>query len=57
MTPKQADNLIRIGKPVLLRHTPTGDQGTILIIRRDRWNLYGSNGEVVDRKDLEVVSE
>lgn len=55
MTPRQADKIIREGKPILLRYTPTGEQAIILIVRRDRWNLYGSDGELLDRKDCEVV--
>jgi hypothetical protein len=62
MTPRQADKIIKAGKPVRLRHK-LGEESTLLVTHRDRWNLYGQyvGGEydgrffTVDRGDMDLA--
>lgn len=53
MTPRQADRIIRAGRPVAVR--TMGETFTALFISRDRWNLYTDHGAVFDRGELELV--
>lgn len=57
MTPRQADKLIASGKPVTLFnrfHNETIQE--IVLIRRDRRNVYGADGQKFDRGELELAS-
>ncbi len=55
MTPRQADAIIKKGKPVTV-HAPISDETFVAtFIRRDRWSIYSSIGGVFDRGDLVIV--
>jgi hypothetical protein len=56
MTPRQADKLIKDGKPVTVRNTFYDETFTAVFVRRDRWNVYTEDG-CYDRGELELVSE
>ena len=56
MTTKQADQLIRAGKPIKVRDTFYQITFTFLPVSRDRWNIRGSEGQVFDRGQLQLVA-
>ena len=57
MTPRQADKLIKAGKPVTLHNAFYDETMTdVVIVRRDRWNIYLADGAVMDRGDCEVIA-
>lgn len=55
MSPKQADQLIRAGQPVTLTNTHFNETFTVVLVRRDRWNVYTDTGATLDRGELEVT--
>ena len=55
MTPRQADQLIKSGKPVTVHNATYGETFTITIVRRDRYNVYTDTGGVFDRVELQVI--
>jgi hypothetical protein len=55
MTPKQADGLIKSGKPVTVFNIVYKESLTITITGRNRWDIYTSDGGVMDRGDLEIL--
>ena len=57
MTPRKADQIIKKGKPVTVHNAIYNETFTRLFIRRDRRNIYSSDGGVFDRSDLEVIKE
>lgn len=56
MTPKQADKLIKAGKPVTVRSKHWGDEFTTTFFKHDRWYIYSEHGEFV-LQDLEIVNQ
>ena len=56
MTPRQADQLIKNGKPVRVHNATYGETFTILLVKRDRYNVYTDTGGVFDRAELQVVN-
>lgn len=55
MTPRQADKIIKAGKPVTVE-TPLADEPhVVLLVSRDRWNVTGLGGGVFDRGDMKLV--
>jgi hypothetical protein len=59
MTTKQADKAIESGKYVRVCWPKYGpfEVSEIRIIRRDRFNIYTSDGAMYDRKDTELVTK
>ena len=57
MTPRAADKAIRAGLPVTLRNNFYGDgvAFTVILVSRDRWNVYTADGEKYDRGELEII--
>jgi len=57
MTPRQADKLIAGKTPVTLHNTHFNETfGPVIIIGRDRWNVFTTDGGTYDRGELEVVA-
>ena len=58
MTPRQADKLIKAGKPVALynTHWRTTLKTEVIIVSRDRWSLTTKCGQVFDRGELQIVT-
>lgn len=56
MTTNQADKLIKSGKPVTLYNKVYDETFTVTLVRRDRYNVYGDEGQVFNRPDLELRS-
>jgi len=54
MTPKQADKIIKAGKPVTVR-TKYNETFTDTFISRDRWLIRSATG-TYDRGDLELIT-
>lgn len=54
MSPKQADKLIADGKPVKLYNKAYDETFTATLFWRDRFNVYGNEGQVFDRSELEL---
>jgi hypothetical protein len=55
MTTKQADKAIKSGNPVTLRSEFYHECIELVIVRRDKHNIYGDKGQVIDRSDVELV--
>ena len=56
MTTKQADKLILSGQAAIVRWPHYGPEtASIRIIRRDRWDLYCTDGAIYDRGETELV--
>ena len=56
MTTRQADKLIKDGKPVTLHNSFYGETFTVTLASRDRWNVRTTCGAVLDRGELEIVT-
>jgi hypothetical protein len=56
ITPKQADKIIAAGKPVTVRHIPSGDVFTKTFVARDRRCIESSDNGKFERDDLEQVT-
>ena len=56
MTPQQADKLIAEGKPVTVHNTVYDETFTVTLFWRDRFNVYGTEGQVFDRAELELAA-
>lgn len=57
MSPRQADAIIKAGKPVTVHNAGFGETFTAIFVKRDRWNIYSSDGGKFDRGELEIVSQ
>ena len=57
MTPREADRLIKAGKPVKLYDKRYRECVVVTIVCRDRWNIYtaSASGGKYDRGEMEVV--
>ena len=57
MTTKQADKLIAAGKPVTLYNRLHNETiRDLTLVRRDRWHVYGAEGQKFDRGELDLTS-
>ena len=57
MSPREADKIIKAGKPVRCMDTFFKQEMTLLFVARDRWNIFTDTGGVYDRGELEVLPE
>jgi len=58
MTTRDADNAIKSGAPVRVCWPKYGpDQADIIIVRRDRWNLYTADGQKFDRGEVQLIQQ
>ena len=57
MTTRQADKLIKDGKPVTIHNTFYCETATVTLVSRDRWNVRTECGMVLDRGELEIIQE
>jgi hypothetical protein len=57
MTPRQADQLIKSGKPVTVHGAQFNETFTATFIKRDRYSIYTSTGGIFDRGDLVIVKK
>ena len=55
MTPRQADQIIKLNKPVTVHNTNYNETFTVTFIKRDRFNIHTSTGGVFDRSELVIV--
>lgn len=56
ITPRQADKLIKSGKPIRVLGRLDGDQAyELTFVGRDRWHVYTQDGGKYDRTDLTVM--
>ena len=55
MKTKQADKLIKAGKPVTVRNTHFDETFTTTFISRDRYTITAADGGLFERDELEVV--
>ena len=55
MSPKQADKIIKAGKPTTVHDTFRNETFTKTFISRDRWDIFSSDGGVFDRGELDVI--
>ena len=56
MTSRQADKIIRKGKPVQVHSQEYEETFTALFVNRTRWSITTSDGGIFDRGDL-VIEE
>jgi len=56
MTGRQADKIIKAGKPVTVHNAIYNETFTTLFTERDRYNIYSVNGHIYDRVELQIVS-
>ena len=60
MTPRQADRIIKAGRPITIKNSASFDGVmSFTFTHRDRWHIYTTHkGEEIsfDRSDVEVVS-
>lgn len=54
MKPAEADKIIKIGKNVTVYSEHFHERFTRTFIKRDRWNIVSSRGEIFDRGDLKI---
>ncbi len=55
MTPRQADAIIKKGKPVTVYGRNFNETFVATFIRRDRYSIYTNTGGVFDRGDLDII--
>jgi hypothetical protein len=56
MTPRQADKIISLAKPVRVRNDRWQEEFTATFVRRDRRNIYSADGGAFDRSELRIVN-
>jgi len=54
MTTKQADRAIKSGEPIAVEWPDFRSHATIVIVRRDRHNIYTADGGKYDRADTVI---
>jgi len=57
MTPRQADQIIKLNKPATVHNTFYNETFTATFIKKDRWNIHTSTGGVFDRGELIIVKK
>jgi hypothetical protein len=57
MSPKEADKVIKAGKPITVYNDYFRETITFIPVSRDRWNIIGSKGEKFDRGELKILKE
>lgn len=55
MTPREADKIIKAGKPVMVTTHLDHEPQEITLVSRDRWNVRSATGGVFDRGDMKLV--
>lgn len=55
MNTREADKIIKAGKPVTVHNPVYAETFTVKFVRRDRYNLYSENGGKFDRAELKIV--
>ena len=55
LTTKRADQLVKSGKPVTLFNEFYNETFTIVLVKRDRFNVYSAEGGKFDRKELQEI--
>ena len=57
MTPREADKIIKAGKPVTVHSEDFNETFTAVFTNRDRRNIYADYGGKFDRADLVIVAK
>ena len=57
MTPKQADKLIREGKPVTVHNAHFDETFVAVFVSRTRRTITSQDGGIFDRSELEIMGE
>lgn len=55
MTPREADKIIKAGKPVMVTNQFEDKPFKVVLVSRDRWNVTTADGGVFDRGDMKLV--
>lgn len=55
MTPREADKIIKAGKPVTVTTNLDHKPSEVMLVSRDRWNVRTADGGVFDRGEMKLV--
>ena len=56
MTPRDADKIIKYGKPVTVHNTHFDETFTKVFVKRTRYLIMSADGGVFERDELEIVA-
>lgn len=57
MTPREADKLIKLQTPVVLRNMRYDETFTVVLVKRDKFTVTTSTGSVFERDELQLIKQ